>query len=55
MHENIEKVSISMGVATFPISGDNPQDLIAAAAEASQHAKAEGGNQICYHKRLNEV
>lgn len=55
LHENIEKVSVSMGVATFPISGDNPQDLIAAAAEASQHAKAEGGNQICYHKRLNEV
>ena len=55
LSKDIEHVSISMGVATYPISGDNPQDLIASAAEASKKAKSKGGNQICYHKSLNDI
>lgn len=55
LSKDIEKISISMGVATYPISGDNPQDLISSAAEASKKAKSKGGNQICYHKSLKEI
>ncbi|MGN0929232.1 MAG: diguanylate cyclase domain-containing protein [Alphaproteobacteria bacterium] len=55
LHKDIEHISISMGVATYPISGETPQDLIASAAEASKQAKTKGGNQIIYHKSLNEI
>ncbi len=55
LHPDIEHISISMGVATYPISGENPQSLIASAAEATKNAKNAGGNQIKYHKSLNEI
>ena len=55
LHPEIEKVSISVGVATFPISGETPQDLLASAAAAAKTAKTKGGNQIVYHKSLTDV
>ena len=55
LHPSIAKVSISIGVATFPISGTTPQDLLSSAAEAAKTAKDKGGNQICYHKRLTDL
>ena len=55
LSDKIEKVSVSMGVATFPISGDNPQDSIAGAAEAAQRVKQNGGNGISYHKSLTDT
>ncbi len=55
LHPEIEKISISIGVATFPISGETPQDLLESAAAAAKKAKTQGGNQICYHKMLNEI
>ena len=55
LHPSIAKVSISIGVATFPISGTTPQDLLASATEAAKTAKTKGGNQICYHKRLTDL
>lgn len=55
LHEEIEHISISIGVATFPLSGETSQDLIASAADANKKAKLKGGNQIYYHKMLNEV
>ncbi len=55
LHPKIERISVSIGVATFPISGETPQDLIASAAAAVKKAKEKGGNQIAYHKLLTEV
>ena len=55
LHPNIDKISISIGVATFPISGSNPQDLLASATSAAKKAKTSGGNQISYHKLLTEI
>ena len=55
LHPKIEKISISVGVATFPISGEKPQDLLASAAAAAKQAKEKGGNQIAYHKLLTDV
>ena len=54
LHPNIAKVSLSIGVSTFPISGTTPQDLLSSAADAAKRAKSKGGNQIFYHKRLND-
>ncbi|MCR5506884.1 MAG: sensor domain-containing diguanylate cyclase [bacterium] len=55
LHPKIEKVSISIGVATFPISGETPQNLLASAASAAKEAKVKGGNQISYHKLLTDI
>ena len=55
LHPAIEHVSISIGVATFPISGETPQDLLACAADAAKVAKQKGGNQIHYHKLLTDI
>ncbi len=55
LHQNIDKISISIGVATFPISGTTPQDLLSSAASAAKEAKIAGGNKICYHKLLTEI
>lgn len=55
LHPAIEHVSISIGVATFPISGETPQDLLAYAADAAKVAKQKGGNQIHYHKLLTDI
>ncbi len=55
LHPKIEKISISVGVATFPISGETPQDLIASAASAAKEAKTKGGNKIVYHKMLTDI
>lgn len=55
LHPKIEKISISIGVATFPISGETPQNLLASAASAAKQAKTKGGNQIVYHKLLTDI
>jgi len=38
--------TISLGVATFPIDGDNPKDLIGKADQALYIAKREGKNRV---------
>ncbi len=55
LHPKIECIPISIGVATFPISGETTQDLIAASATASKKAKINGGNQISFHKLLTDI
>ena len=55
LHPKIENISIRIGVATFPISGETPQDLLASAASAAKTAKTKGGNKIAYHKRLTDT
>lgn len=41
------KVSVSIGVATFPEDASNPSQLIAAADSALYQAKKNGRNQVC--------
>jgi diguanylate cyclase (GGDEF)-like protein len=43
---NLPQVSISVGVATFPDCGDNPEALIKAADEALYRAKENGRNRV---------
>ena len=40
-------VTLSAGIAAFPINGENPADLIQAADAALYQAKKEGRNRIC--------
>jgi diguanylate cyclase (GGDEF)-like protein len=55
LSKSVERVSASIGVATFPISGDNPDDLVTAAAGAASSAKLGGGGRVAYHKLLSEA
>jgi diguanylate cyclase (GGDEF)-like protein len=44
-------VTLSAGIAAFPISGEDPADLIQAADAALYQAKKEGRNRICEASR----
>ena len=55
LHKDIERASVSIGVAAFPISGDSPDELITAAANAAKKAKSKGGGRVEYHKLLSEA
>jgi diguanylate cyclase (GGDEF)-like protein/PAS domain S-box-containing protein len=55
LSKDVEHVSASVGVATFPISGDGPDDLVTAAGNAARKAKSKGGNRVEYHKLLSEA
>lgn len=46
------KVSISMGVASFPLDGDSPEKLIGAADEALYAAKEAGRNRTIPHAEM---
>jgi len=41
------EVTLSLGVAAFPLQGDTPDALIAAADAALYEAKRAGGNRVC--------
>lgn len=55
IYSSIERISVSIGVATFSLSGDNSHDLLNSATEAAKRAKNRGGNQICYDKKLTDI
>ena len=40
------KITLSLGVAAFPLHGDGPEPLIAAADAALYAAKRAGGNRV---------
>jgi diguanylate cyclase (GGDEF)-like protein len=54
LSREVEHVRASMGVATYPVIGDTPDDLVAAASDAIKRAKRQGGKQIVYHRKLTE-
>jgi diguanylate cyclase (GGDEF)-like protein len=41
-----QKITVSIGVASFPTDGDTPDAVIAAADEALYQAKREGRNRV---------
>jgi diguanylate cyclase (GGDEF)-like protein len=46
LDRNLPRITVSIGVAAFPESGDNPQLVLKAADEAMYRAKAGGRNRI---------
>jgi len=54
LHDKIETVPISIGVATYPISGRTADQIIAASLEAIARAKKNGGMQIDFHNFVFE-
>ena len=46
LEKNLPRVTISIGVATFPEAGDNPQTVLKAADEALYRAKEGGRNRV---------
>ena len=43
---NLPRITISVGVAAFPIAGDNPLAVLKAADEALYRAKDSGRNRV---------
>jgi diguanylate cyclase (GGDEF)-like protein len=52
---NLPRVTISIGVAAFPRSGENPQAVLKAADEALYRAKGEGRNRVLLSTTVNSV
>jgi diguanylate cyclase (GGDEF)-like protein/PAS domain S-box-containing protein len=48
------KVTTSVGVAVYPVDGDQPEDLVSRADEALNRAKAAGRNQYKFHGDMAE-
>jgi diguanylate cyclase (GGDEF)-like protein len=44
------KVTLSIGVASFPLDTKKPEELIGFADEALYHAKRTGRNRVCIYK-----
>lgn len=47
------RVTISMGVATFPLDGKTSFDVVGKADEALYQAKREGKNRVCVYKSVS--
>jgi len=48
------KITVSIGIATYPIDGKNAPDIINCADRALYGAKETGKNRICLYKELTE-
>jgi len=47
------RITLSIGVATFPTDSSDPIELIEMADSALYHAKREGRNRVCAHQDLS--
>jgi diguanylate cyclase (GGDEF)-like protein len=47
--ESLPKITISMGISTYPEDGEKPEELIQSADLALYRAKQEGRNQVFIH------
>ena len=43
------KVSVSAGIAGFPLEGRTPEELLAVAEKALEQARAAGGDRVAAH------
>jgi len=48
------KVTVSIGIATYPIDGKRAEDLVSCADKALYQAKATGKNRTCLYRELTE-
>jgi len=46
--ESEKKLTVSIGIASFPVNGTTPSDIIAASDRALYQAKRKGKNTTCY-------
>jgi predicted signal transduction protein with EAL and GGDEF domain len=46
LDEQLPRITISVGVAAFPLHGSTPQAVLRAADQALYEAKAEGRNRV---------
>jgi diguanylate cyclase (GGDEF)-like protein len=46
LDNNLPRITISVGVASFPEAGDNPQSVLKAADDALYRAKEGGRNRV---------
>ena len=49
--QEIESVTVSLGIAMFPGDGDSGQDVLRAADDAMYQAKAQGRNRVVVAQR----
>lgn len=48
-------ISFSIGVASYPIDGTKPEEVVQAADQAMYYSKTHGRNQVCSHVRFMEL
>jgi len=53
--ENLPQITISLGIATFPFDGKQPEDLLKKADAAMYAAKKAGRNQVARYTRDVEL
>ena len=49
--ENLPQITISLGIATYPFDGKQPEDLLKNADAAMYAAKRAGRNQVARYTR----
>ncbi len=54
-HQPLGKISISIGVATYPFDGSTYQEILKAADQALYHSKASGRNQVTSAQQLKAL
>ncbi|MCL2439824.1 MAG: GGDEF domain-containing protein, partial [Alphaproteobacteria bacterium] len=55
LSKRVKGVKVSIGVASYPFSGDDVDSLLKAAKSAATKAKVAGGSQIVYDKSFSDL
>ncbi len=55
VHPSIERIQFNIGVAIFPISGMDANEVLNSAINASKQAKKNGTERIIFNKKLTDV